>query len=188
VQSILFLTNDLFFALGIAAGLIVLLLIASFILWWKRHEEELNSEKAEIQKKLSSFASQLRLVADLLEKEYSFFPERARNFTEEDSTLCLQKDLSLANVDPSLVFSFELRIQAWDKELVLLEAQFPELKDNSDFNSVLEKKSNQKSEAVEMYRRYFANVTMYNHSISSFPTVLIAKRLKLSPYQVSNVC
>ena len=167
---------------GIIVAAVVAFLLIVFLFWYVSAYNRLQRSKAFVEEGWATIDVQLK-------KRYDFIPnlvETVKGYAKHESET-LQADVearsyAMRATTVSGKIEAENALSGTLKSLMKLQEAYPQLKANANFISLQEQLLSVENEIASARRYYNGTVRALNNRVTTFPSNLVARRMKMEKY------
>ncbi len=179
-------TNNLLISVGaivgIAVGVVVVLLIVSVIAWWIKKMNYFRRQQVKIKEAASGIDVALTKRFDLLTKQLDICKGYAKH---ENETLVdvtkMRSNYHEGTGDVKAMNDFNSQMDQISKSINIVIERYPELKADKMFVSLSNSCQDIEEHLQASRRLYNADVSEYNQAIVSFPGSIVANSIHATP-------
>ncbi|HCG58150.1 MAG TPA: hypothetical protein DEV78_02930 [Clostridiales bacterium] len=167
---------------GVLAGLMLAIIIL-FVLQYNKMVRYRNK----IQESLSLIDIQLKMRFDLIPNLVNTVKGYAKHEKETFKETIALRNAAIAATDEQEKLELSNKLVPKMKDIVMIAEDYPELKAQSLYKSLMEQLVDIEDRIVSARRIYDSNVNLYNTLIATFPNNLVATTFKFSKEQMYKI-
>lgn len=164
--------------IGIAIGVVLVILVVAFAAWWISTKNRLHKEELTVDESASGIDVALTKRFDLLTKTVATVKGYAKHEAETlKGVIEMRRPADTASMQEKGAFATSMT-KAFDSINIVAE-RYPELKANQNFMALQGQIAEVEEQLQAARRVYNANVKSFNYSIVAFPSSIVANSMKL---------
>lgn len=170
----------------ILGSILAAILLAGIVLFIAKYNKMVRYRN-KIQESLSLIDIQLKMRFDLIPNLVNTVKGYAKHEKETFKETIALRNAALAATDEQEKLELSNKLVPKMKDIVMIAEDYPELKAQSLYKSLMEQLVDIEDRIVSARRIYDSNVNLYNTLIATFPNNLVATTFKFSKEQMYKI-
>ena len=167
---------------GIIVAAVVALLLIVFLFWYVSAYNRLQRSKNFVEEGWATIDVQLKKRYDLIPNLVETVKGYAKHESETLQAVVEARSYAMRATTVSGKIEAENALSGTLKSLVKLQEAYPQLKANANFISLQEQLLSVENEIASARRYYNGTVRALNNRVTTFPSNLVARRMKMEKY------
>ena len=167
---------------GIIVAAVVDLLLIAFLFWYVSAYNRLQRSKNFVEEGWATIDVQLKKRYDLIPNLVETVKGYAKHESETLQAVVEARSYAMRATTVSGKIEAENALSGTLKSLMKLQEAYPQLKANANFISLQEQLLSVENEIASARRYYNGTVRALNNRVTTFPSNLVARRMKMEKY------
>ncbi len=167
---------------GIIVAAVVALLLIVFLFWYVSAYNRLQRSKNFVEEGWATIDVQLKKRYDLIPNLVETVKGYAKHESETLQAVVEARSYAMRATTVSGKIEAENALSGTLKSLMKLQEAYPQLKANANFISLQEQLLSVENEIASARRHYNGTVRALNNRVTTFPSNLVARRMKMEKY------
>ena len=167
---------------GIIVAAVVALLLIVFLFWYVSAYNRLQRSKNFVEEGWATIDVQLKKRYDLIPNLFETVKGYAKHESETLQAVVEARSYAMRATTVSGKIEAENALSGTLKSLMKLQEAYPQLKANANFISLQEQLLSVENEIASARRYYNGTVRALNNRVTTFPSNLVARRMKMEKY------
>ena len=167
---------------GIIVAAVVALLLIVFLFWYVSAYNRLQRSKNFVEEGWATLDVQLKKRYDLIPNLVETVKGYAKHESETLQAVVEARSYAMRATTVSGKIEAENALSGTLKSLMKLQEAYPQLKANANFISLQEQLLSVENEIASARRYYNGTVRALNNRVTTFPSNLVARRMKMEKY------
>ena len=167
---------------GIIVAAVVALLLIVFLFWYVSAYNRLKRSKNFVEEGWATIDVQLKKRYDLIPNLVETVKGYAKHESETLQAVVEARSYAMRATTVSGKIEAENALSGTLKSLMKLQEAYPQLKANANFISLQEQLLSVENEIASARRYYNGTVRALNNRVTTFPSNLVARRMKMEKY------
>ena len=167
---------------GIIVAAVVALLLIVFLFWYVSAYNRLQRSKNFVEEGWATIDVQLKKRYDLIPNLVETVKGYAKHESETLQAVVEARSYAMRATTVSGKIEAESALSGTLKSLMKLQEAYPQLKANANFISLQEQLLSVENEIASARRYYNGTVRALNNRVTTFPSNLVARRMKMEKY------
>ncbi len=167
---------------GIIVAAVVALLLIVFLFWYVSAYNRLQRSKNFVEEGWATIDVQLKKRYDLIPNLVETVKGYAKHESETLQAVVEARSYAMRATTVSGKIEAENALSGTLKSLMKLQEAYPQLKANANFISLQEQLLSVENEIASARRYYNGTVRALNNRVTTFPSNLVARRMKMEKY------